>query len=176
MSNSFSRMKALLEPLGIVFSENGISNAEIYAYSKGLEALEEKINGAMKKIFFTLYDDGDLRSYAKMLSVNPEYDEIFSRLSHRFAEYTLYEGIAEGEEIGTFSIAHDGALIPSFEDVPFSSIKKLVAFTEGFTLGGFRYFIDGDGMSFDDWDGLDYSFNSLDYINAPFKITDKIRR
>lgn len=43
MTSEYERMKALLEGLGLSFKENGITNAEIYAYAMGIETVKNRL-------------------------------------------------------------------------------------------------------------------------------------
>ena len=46
MTSEYERMKGLLEGLGLSFKENGITNAEIYAYAMGIETVKNRLKNA----------------------------------------------------------------------------------------------------------------------------------
>ena len=186
MNNEYKRMRALLEPAGIDFSSNSISNAEIYAYSEGLGYVRDILNETVKRVFFLLVPDGNANGYASLLKISPKVSEedlsseIILRLSRNFFGYGIFQIFDEFEKIGSGSINLEydstGRLKCIISDVMLSDIDELSKFIEAFTFCGIKYIYDGSGMTFDEWDETDKTFNEFDLLDAVFDILDKIRR
>ena len=185
MNDMYLRMKSLLEDAGIAFNSGGISKAEIYAYSKGVELVLDSISDGIDDIF--MQGSSNLKRYALLLNIDSERyspnalkTEIKNRLAMNFAEATVdeHERAFSAVGSGTYTLYHeDGELLPTikFADVDIEDLPQLAKFIEGYTCLSERATYDGSGMDFDAWDAWGQSFYQLDKMALPFNIIDNLR-
>lgn len=187
MNESFERMQSLLTPLGICFGEESISEAEIAAYAAGIACVEADLDDAMKRIFFLLYPDGNPLAYARMLTLPAAvsgdrlYADMRAVLAHGFGDYRAADAADMFAQIGSGSLQYydedlpEAGVIPTIREVRIADIRALMRFVEAFTFAGVRFICKDSGMTFDEWEALQYHFNQLDSMGASFNILDKIR-
>lgn len=181
MNNEFSRMKSLLENLGLGFSENGITNAEIYAYSKGLELIKSYIQASLSEIFINIEENNNFSKYAALLAINEnKYSNeelrkmIIQRLSQSFGDYTKSNFDEAFSHIGSGNYAITGNTIV-FSNIKESDLKELGKFIESYVFLFTDVLFDGNGMTFDAWDNWAQNFYYYDNLGLPFNIIDNLR-
>ncbi len=182
MNNEYSRMRQLLEPLGLSFEEGSVTGAEIYAYSKGAELVKNSFYSAYGFVFYNMAESGDIRRYAEMLSVDTEHFEgealekaVKNRFSHRYADYTAEDLREAFNSVGSGDyLIVNNELLFSFVDE--EDLAQLGKFIEAFVHFTYPFRYDGEGMTFDEWDAWAKSFAEYDKLNLPFDILDYLSR
>ena len=181
MSNAYERMRALLEECGLTFSEHGITNAEIYAYSKALELLEASLESIEKEIFISDEYDSDISRYAYLFGLDLRHntpEEVKSAILRRFGY--LYGGISVADLRADFALVGSGTyrnsgVMVTFSDVELKDLKALGSFISAYIPLYFGIFANGDGMTFDEWDETEFTFDNLDSFNLQFYYLDTMR-
>lgn len=182
MHAEFERIKSLLEGIGIRFTEDGLSNAEIYAYSSALEALRKKIYAGLCEVFFTLNNASSLEKYTELLNIDASRltrseikEHIIARLSqpYGYAAGSLMQ--REFEEIGSGSYeTEDGRIV--FDGIERNDLPRLGKFLKAFGYIGLGFAYAGSGLTFDEWDEWGLTFDEYDNLSLPFGIIDTLRR
>ena len=184
MNNSFLRMKSLLENAGISFTEEGISNAEIYAYSVGIEQVRQSLNGALSGVLAN--STAGAEKYALLLNIDKSrytaeelVEAIIKRLAQPFCKADVAEFDDAFDEVGSGSYEletdpNDGLPAIVFADVELSDLPQLARFIESYTLASMHARYDGNGMDFDGWDAWNQCFYQLDKMALPFDIIDNL--
>ena len=177
MSREYERMKSLLRRAGLSVNDNGISDAEVYAYARGLETVCEKLSEA-EEIIST---DAGLSRYASYLGIdaakyggNELKELIIRRASYKLAELTGGDFDAEFALTGAASleIGENGITVKGINP---ARMYELSVFLNGFVPAGVKLSSDGGGMDFDAWDATGYTFNQYDALALPFDILDTLR-
>ncbi len=181
MNSCFERMKKLLEGTGISFNENGISNAEIYAYSEGLTFVFNRLRDIFNSIFINLSDDCSLDKYVEFLKIdtsgisNKDIKKLIcSRLSEQFGNYTMdiFTNAFKGIGSGQYRISENGIV---FSNVDKKDYEKLGRFIESYVCVCVQAGFDGEGLTFDDWDNWNKTFYEYDNLKFTFNIIDNLR-
>ena len=185
MNSIFLRMKALLEQVGIEFSEHGISAAEIYAYASAIEMVRQNLQNVLRDVLID--DNAELEKYAYIFNIDTSrftrdelINEIIYRLSMDYGTYLASDLEAEFDSVGSghilFSLDYP-SMIPSvrFEDVDADDLEQLGKFIEGFTCLSQNVTYFGNGMSFSSWGTWNKTFFKLDKLGLPFNIIDNLR-
>lgn len=182
MSNvSYSRMKSLLENSGLNFSENGITNAEITAYSKGIDMVYKKLIETYYSIFFNLDESNHVDKYIDLLNLSTENltlseikQQIKDRLGERFGQYTIDDFNRELKKVGpgTYYWNEDWGLV--FLDFLIGDLERLGRFVMRYTLLHANLGYRGNGLTFEQWDKYAQTFYKYDSINLPFDILDSL--
>lgn len=183
MNDEYGRMRSLLERLNISFTENGYSNAEVYAYSKGIELVKNQNENTMSEIFINLDSAQKFERYASLLNIDASRftDEelkakIIKRLSMNFGDYTKTDFDAAFEAVGSGSFIYDDELEQYvFSDVDIDDFSELAKFIEGYFFMLVPITYDGTGMSWDSWESWGKSFNYYDKLHLPLNIIDNLR-
>ena len=185
MNSIYQRLETLLKNTGIAFNQNGISKAEVLAYSAGIAFVWDIIKKALDDVF--MENESTAKKYAVLLNIDPNRytivelkDEIKRRLAMDFAHGTVTEHDAAFDAVGSGS--YDLFLDPEdefptivFSDVDIEDLPQLAKFIEAYTCISERTFYDGNGMTFDDWDAWNQTFYTLDKMALPFNILDYLR-
>lgn len=177
----FERMKALLSDLGLSFQESGITNAEIYAYSEGLELVRSSIIDTFNRIFINFDNNDNVLMYTQMLNITADgYSAeelksiIFKRLGQAYGDYTQ-SGFDEAfDAVGSGSYEISGGVI-TFSNVNAADLKRLGGFIKGYVFICTKAVCDGSGLDFDTWDSWGQSFYDYDNLGLTFDIIDTLR-
>ncbi len=183
MNNAFERMKSLLEKTGLSFNEGGISCAELYAYSRGLELIKNSLDLTESIVFMNCDDTELLARYADMLKIDRERftlselkAEIAKRLSAKYAQCSLSQAdeafslVASGSYLfSTYEVELEGVRL---EDL-YEASKFLHAYTPYFS--NWKYAGTGERLTFDMRESLGYRFNDFDKFKLKFDFLDSIR-
>ena len=176
-------MKALLEKSGLSFDTGGISNAELCAYSKGLELLRDYIGEVENSIIISEADTDYLIRYADMLNIDMSrfgfeelVEELVRRFSLRFASSSygeadaLYLNVGSGEYAFTYS---NSVIIGA----ALGDLKEAGKFLASYAPCCTQKLYSGEGelLTFDMRDGIGYTFNSYDALKLPFEFQDSLR-
>ena len=185
MSNTFNRMKSLLQGTGISFNDGGISDAEIYAYASAVDFIMQKLQCSIDDVF--MENGSTAEKYAALLNLDKNRytaehlkQEIKKRLAMSYASATVTEHDAAFDAVGSGSyelLLSQNENVPTivFSGVALEDLPQLAKFIESYTCPGEEAYYDGDGLTFDEWDSLNKSFYSLDKMNLPFNIIDYLR-
>lgn len=181
---SYERIKTLLEGIGISFTDNGISNAEISAYASGLGLIAEQYDALFSELFVHSAEGLGLERLEMLLNleksgltVEERRERIIKRLSESFGEFTFEEFKKEFARLGNevtyypyqgkitvFGIGNENfRLLEILGDVIEKTIPPFIKVT-----------LSGYGMSFDCWDANGLCFNEYDLLNCSFDILDTI--
>lgn len=181
MTNEYERMKTLLEKLGLSFTESGITNAEIYAYSKGIQTVRDYLKSVYNAVFINLKGNYNLQNYVDLLDIDTERygdelikQQIIKRLSMPFCDYRADDFKKAFSRIGS------GKCTVSNKQAVFSGVKqkdlhRLGLFIKSYVLMCTQALFDGDGMDFDSWDAWDKSFDALDNFGLPCSVFETLR-
>ena len=183
MNKAFERMKKLLEGIGLSFNEGGISFAELYAYARGLELIDEGLNKAESIIFMDTDDREELARYSDMLKIDRERftaeelkEEIERRLSSPFSECSTSQAQRDFSRVGSgnISFTRDYAVLEGvkLEDL-YEALKYLRAYTPYFS--DWKYSGNGERLNFDMRDSVGLSFNDFDRYGFKFSFLDSLR-
>ena len=179
MNSKYTRMRALLEPPGITFKEGGMTNAEIYAYAAGLDAVQRVLDAAQAAVFFPLSETADLSAYAEMLRLDSARyteeelkDEIYNRLSHTYGDYTAADILNEFQKIGSGSYSVTDKII--FSELDAEGLAELGKFTDAFLPYGTGAEYSDEGLTFDEWDSWGLTFGKYDSLRLAFDILDRL--
>ena len=185
MNSIYLRLRALLEQVGIEFSEHGISNAEIHAYASAIEMVRQRMQNVLRDLF--IEEGAQLEKYASLLNLDvSRYSqevlvlEIIYRLSMDYGSFLTSDFEAAFDDVGSGHImlsidAPD--MVPSarFSDVDADDLEQLGKFIEGFICFSQNVSHSGSGIDFESWDIWNQSFFRLDKLGLPFSIIDKLR-
>ena len=181
MSNSvYERLKALIQDMGFIFTEGGITKAEIMAYTAGIVLVNDMLEKTMKSLILKPQSKEDLAYYCRMLSINDENytlqeleNCIRMRLSERFSFATAEELNKAFAEIGSGSYEIvDGGI--RFSDIGIGGVKKVGEFIRAYVPFCAAVFYEGTGMTFDEWDAIAKCWDEYDRMYLPFNIIDKL--
>lgn len=181
MSRAFERMKGLLEDTGLSFEQGGISFAELSAYAKGIELVNEELDRAENEIFIGQTEREFMRRYADLLKIDGDrltddelLSEILRRLALPFAEQGWDVFSQAFAQIGSGSYYFN---IPdvTFSDIDFGSFKELGKVIDAYIPFYYNAYYTGSGIPFDLWDNIAYTFNRYDALYLPFSIIDSLR-
>ena len=182
-------MKALFETAGLDVSEGGFTEAEVYAYSKGVEIVSAKLDAAAKAIFITRTDEPDLKRYAELLALEtvrytPQKlkEEIIFRMAHSYADYTFTdclraEGALRSGEYERDSYDTGYGVYYFFDELVFSNfeprdLKEVGKFIKAYVHFATETVYSGEGMTFDEWEAFDNTFAEYDALCLPFSMID----
>ena len=185
MNDIYLRIKALLEEAGIAFNNGGITQAEIYAYSKAIEYIKSYTAKTLDEVFITGDSTGEM--YAKLLNIDmsryttAELKEIVkSRLGMTFGESTVDDLEAAFGEVGSGSYTitenEDGTATIEISDVEAEDWQQLGRFIEEYSCPSLTAECDGTGLRFSEWDRWAPTAYQLNRLNLPFSAIETLRR
>lgn len=181
MNNEFERMKLLLSDIGLAFEECGVTNAEIYAYSAGLEYVRQNILDTFNKIFINLDNNDNVFMYTELLDIDTQgctaaelKSMIFKRLGQKYGDYTRsgFDEAFAAVGSGTYEISNG---MITFSNVNAEDMKRLGRFIKGYVSLCTKAVCGGSGIDFDAWDRWGQSFNEYDNMGLTFDIIDTLR-
>ena len=182
MSNSFNRIKALLENAGIGFADKGISKGEILAYTTGIDLIAAQVDLLVQLLNIENAQRNQLGRYNSLLNIDESRyssddalkNEIIARFAAGFGEID-YNTVAEGfASVGSGSFSFDdGTVIIS--GVLAGDLPQLGRFIKGYLPFSAKLKFDGIGIDFDAWDSLGCDFDKYDSWDLPFDIIDNLR-
>ncbi len=181
MSSEYTRMRTLLEHIGLRFEEHGITDAEIYAYAEGLSLLGSRL----EEIGESIFPVSDFSRYIDLLQLNtaliPQENipsAVTGRLSQGFAATTVSGQRSDYRLIsrGNYAAQSNQMLYIVDPTYSFEEMKELGRFLLAYLPAGMTARCSDDGMPFEAWDALDKCFYELDSLQLPFSITDTLRR
>ncbi len=181
---SYERIRTLLEGIGINFTDNGISNAEISAYASGLGLIAEKFEALFSELFVHSAEDFGLERLEMLLNleksdltVDERRKRITKRLSESFGEFTFEEFKKEFARLGsevTYN-AYQGTLtVWGIGSENFRLLEILGDIIEKTIPPFIKVVLSGYGMDFDCWDANGLCFNEYDLLNCSFDILESI--
>lgn len=181
MSNSvYERLKVLIEKLGFVFTDGGITKAEITAYTAGIEMVNNMLEKTIKSLILEPQSKADLVCYCKMLSINNENytlqeleNCIRKRLGERYSFAAAEEFSNAFDEIGSgsYEIVDGGIKISG---IGIGGVKKVGEFIKAYVPFCADVLYEGTGMTFDEWDAISKCWDEYDRMQLPFNIIDKL--
>lgn len=181
MTSEYERMKGLLEGLGLSFKENGITNAEIYAYAKGVETVKNRLKNAYDSVFINTKGNYNMQGYVDLLDIDTERygdelikQQIIERLSMPFCDYRADDFKRAFSRVGS------GKCTVSNKQTVFSGVKqkdlhRLGLFIKSYILMCTDALFDGDGMNFDSWDEWSQTFDTYDNFGLPCSVLETLR-
>lgn len=183
MNNSiYDRMRALLENSGLKFCDNGITNAEIEAYSKGLDMVQKQFAGIYRQIFINLEESDNADKYIELLNLSTENlsmeeikSEIKRRLGETFGHYTIEDFNHDFYKVGSGTYTWTSKFGLEFIDISINDLERLGRFVMPYTVLHANLGYWGDGFTFDQWDKYAQTFYKYDKLNLPFDIIDNFR-
>ena len=182
MNEYYTRIKELMKTAGITVSEGSANDGEAYAYAAALAAVAAlpSLAAARSGLDGTAYVDSGY--YASLLGIDADRftadglkEEIIRRLSHSYADYTADDAAHAFELIGSGSMSiEEGTLI--FAGIQPEDLAELGKYIAAYRFVGVPFDYNGDGLTFDEWDSLHYSFEKYDTLQLPWTILDHYRR
>lgn len=185
MYRVYYRLKPLLENAGIEFNIDGISRAEIFAYSAGIAYVWNYLEKAFDDVFMA--NESDAVKYANLLNIDADRysvfelkEEIRNRLAMNFATATVAEHNAAFGAIGSGNYSlildpEDDFPMMIISGVNIEDLPQLAKFIEAYTCAFEKTIYNGNGMTFDNWDTWNQPFYALDKMALPFNIIDYLR-
>ena len=180
----YQRMKRLLEKTGLSFNEGGISSAELHAYAKGAELLEEFIDNAEGEIFPLGRDEGEIIRFADMLGIDRgRYatreelkSEIIRLLSLKFGRSSFSEVEAAFSRVGSgeYYFIDSGCILVATK---LGDLKEAGKFLRAYAspFASAVYSGDGERLTFDMWDSIAYTFNTYDSLGLTCEFLESLR-
>lgn len=178
MNKQYERMKALLQETGITFTEGGISDAEIYAYSSVLHSLEDRLDTALSQLFY-LSSGAEPYCCCALTGIpvdTPQRQVLLDEMLHPDTGNVSHTGFERAFQAsgGTSYSLENGVFTPEYESEVY--LPLLGRFVRQYLPFYFRSVCSGSGMCFDDWDAWGKPFDEYDRFTLPFNMIDTLRK
>lgn len=182
MNEYYTRIKGLMETAGITVSEGSANDGEAYAYGAALAAVAALPSLAAARSGMDGEAAIDDIYFASLLGISAERfsaealaEEISARLSHSYADYTADDAAHAFQLIGSGSMSLAGGIL-CFADIRPEDLAELGKFIAAFQYIGIPADYNGSGLTFDEWDSFNYSFEKYDTLQLPWTVLDHYRR
>ncbi|MBQ3904332.1 MAG: hypothetical protein II744_05090 [Eubacterium sp.] len=182
MNSIYERLKSLFEITGLDVTRGTYAEAEAYALSVGVQHVKSRLDAVKSEVFFLMYPETDsLDCWARMLSLNSEKIELQElrellaiRLAENFGDAQLNSVLElQSLALGGFMLTPSGDTI-TVSGVDSTNIFHLGRYLCGTTYFGMKAVLEGNGLTFRQWDSLNKSFNFLDSLRLPFSCIDTL--
>lgn len=182
MNEYYDRIKALFKTAGITTPNGSVNDGEAYAYGALLEAVAALPSLAAARTGMDGDAATDYTFLASLLDIDPtRYTEsalpqaVKKRLSHSFADYTEEDILDAFDRVNSGGMyMEDGKL--TFIGVFPEDLAELGKFIAAYQYYGVPVNYAGYGMTFDEWEALNHSFEDFDRLQLPWSIIDRYRR
>lgn len=180
----YLRLEKLMKTLGLSVNSGGITAAEMKAYATGVSLALNNMEILIKNLFA---DTADFRGLAMFLSAIGES----SQKSENEARKLIYSAFTEGRgncglcnfEMALAEICKGISYSVDGNNITFSYsekadgefLKKLSIFIKNYLPAYCNVYLDGNGLTFEQWDKLEWFWYVLDSLYLPFSITDTLR-
>ncbi len=182
MNEYYERIKALFKTANINVPEGAASDGEAYAYGAALAAAAALPSLAAARTGMDGEAATDYAYYASLLDIDssrfsPEAlpNVVKERLYHSFADYTADDVALAFQRVGSGGMYTENGVL-TFIGIHAEDLAELGKFIAGFQYCGIPVGYSGNGMTFDEWEALDYSFERYDRLQLPWSILDYYRR
>lgn len=182
MNEYYERIKALFQTANINVAEGSLNDGEAYAYAAVLAEAAQPPTVAAARSGMDGDNATDYAYLASLLNIDAtRYSEamlpqiVKERMSHSFADYTVDDVERDFDRVNSGGMyLEDGIL--TFIGIHPEDLAELGKFIAAYHFCGIPLGYSGHGMAFDDWEALDYSFESYDRLQLPWSILDYYRR
>ena len=182
MNNIEERILNLAALLGICTEKNSMELAELKGYAKGFELISGDFEETALQISPETAQGIALALFCDMMNIDYSLSDTEKReqIKHGF----LLNGIdyKNGEFEKKLEAAHFSALlsagkltISATSEKTAEDYKKLAQLMKNYTTPNLFITFDGDGITFEEWAGIDFMFDEFDNLNFPFSMLDTIK-
>lgn len=182
MNEYYERIRALFITAGINVPDYSYNDGEAYAYGAALAAVAALPTRAAARTGMDGAEAFDAAGFAALLGVDATRldddalkEEIRRRLSHSYADYTAEDVAHAFALVGSGTMSEDFGML-TFAGVKPEDLTELGKFITAFQYCGVPVAYAGSGMTFDEWDAMDYQFEQYDHLQLPWDILDDYRR
>lgn len=172
----YSRLKSLVEGVGVRIEDTNTNGAELYCYSLAIAMVRRQIKAVCDE-FFANSQTG-VKRYAKLLKIDCQnksqqqlVEEIRSRLSDDYGNLRVEQMAQDYSLVGSGSYEMRRKKLV-FSDVAVDDMARLAQFITKWSTMATQCVFDGDGTTFDRWDDMEQSFDYYDRLGLPFDIFD----
>lgn len=182
MNEYYNRIKELFETAGIRVTEGSANDGEAYAYSAALAAVAAPVSRAAARTGMDGAAATDFPYFAALLGIDATRftaealaEEVTARLAHSFGDYTADDAAHAFQLVGSGGMSvEDGAL--TFVGIHPEDLPVLGNFLAAYHYCGVPVSYTGNGMTFDEWEAMDFPFEQYDRLQLPWSILDHYRR
>ncbi|MGN0522381.1 MAG: hypothetical protein ACI4IQ_07070 [Eubacterium sp.] len=158
-------------------------SAEIAAYSKGLNMIEEKILYAAAEMNPYTAENEGLEYFCELMSVDPalssqeRIDAMIKKITTQYGDY----GFGEMKNVFRtytskvqMSMKEKTITFQNLDSECFDLLPKIGNLIETYVLPPITVFSTGNGCTFEMWDSTPYCFEDYDSFNCPFSLLETI--
>lgn len=183
MNNSFDRLSALFEKLGISVSADSDDRGELLAYCAGIERIQLEFENYFNQLFADTATGSGLSLLCELLGIDSalsdkdKREQLVKKLSMQYGSYSYgeFEKVFDKQcpmltaAPFDFYITINGSVKNDYD--PLAKLGRIFEdYLPPCTVIGFS----GNGLDFDYWDSTPYLFKDYDNFNLNFEFLDEL--
>lgn len=182
MSDIEARILKLAKLIGICTEGKSKELAELKAYAKGFELISGDLAQTALQLSPETAQCTALALFCDIMGIDYSLSDTEKR--EQIKNGFLMDGInyTNGEFEKQLEAAHFNAVlsagkltISATSEKTKEDYKKLAQLMKNYTTPNLYITFDGDGITFDEWAGMDFMFDEFDKLNFPFSMLDTIK-
>lgn len=176
MNDTHERLCRLFGELGIN-TDSGFGRAEIDAYTAGTDLIKSAINKDVKKLLFN-DEDADLSKYLELIDIKPRDNDSREKLIEIIKRhFSLPWGYFDSDVFFAYSFRTYCDYLVKYGDMHIlqgntSVARQLGEWLRNVAPFNLAFVFDGNGMTFNEWKSVAFSWNKLDSFGLPFSLID----